>query len=96
MALSQLLLAADKRRALWIEAGTALIASWAIEPTSTPSGQRALGVELDPELRYASRDGFAATIDYGLLLPGAAFDNPTAKLQAQPAQVVRARVAFVF
>jgi uncharacterized protein (TIGR04551 family) len=79
-----------------LEAGAALIASWAVEPTSTPSGARDLGVELDPELRYASRDGFAATLDYGVLLPGAAFDNPTAKLKAQPAQVVRARVVFAF
>ena len=79
-----------------LEAGAALIASWAVDATSTPSGSRALGVELDPELRYASRDGFAATIDYGLLLPGAAFDNPTAHLDAKPAQVIRARLAFAF
>jgi uncharacterized protein (TIGR04551 family) len=77
-----------------LEAGAALIASWAVEPTSTPSGQRALGIELDPELRYASRDGFAATLDYGVLFPGAAFDNTM--LKAQPAQVIRARLAFVF
>ncbi len=79
-----------------LEAGAALIASWAVDATSTPSGSRALGVELDPELRYASRDGFAATIDYGVLLPGAAFDNPVAHLDAKPAQVIRARLAFAF
>ena len=79
-----------------VEAGAALIASWAVEPTSTPSGQRALGVELDPELRYASRDGFAATIDYGVLFPGAGFDNPTAHLEARTAQVLRARLVFMF
>jgi uncharacterized protein (TIGR04551 family) len=79
-----------------LETGAALIASWAVEPTSTPGGQRPLGVELDPELRYATHDGFAATIDYGLLFPGAAFDNPTANLKAQPAQVLRARLAFLF
>ena len=56
--------------------------------------QRALGIELDPQLRYASRDGFAITLDYGLLLPGAGFDNTT--LQAKPAQAFRARVGFVF
>jgi uncharacterized protein (TIGR04551 family) len=77
-----------------LEVGAALIASWAVEASSTPSGQRALGIELDPQLRYASRDGFAATLDYGVLLPGAAFDSTT--LQARPAQVLRARVAFVF
>jgi uncharacterized protein (TIGR04551 family) len=77
-----------------VELGAALIASWAVEATSTPSGQRALGVELDPELRYASRDGFAATIDYGVLAPGAAFDNTM--LKAQPAQVLRVRAGFAF
>jgi uncharacterized protein (TIGR04551 family) len=79
-----------------LEAGAALIASWAVCPTSTPSGARALGVELDPELRYASRDGFALTLDYGVLFPGAAFDNPTAHLDAQTAQVIRARAVFAF
>ena len=53
-----------------LEAGAALIASWAVEATSTPSGKSALGIELDPELRYASRDGFALTLDYGVLVTG--------------------------
>jgi uncharacterized protein (TIGR04551 family) len=79
-----------------VEAGAALIASWAVEATSTPSGQRALGVELDPELRFVSRDGLALTLNYGLFLPGAAFDNPTANLSAKPAQVLRARLGFAF
>ncbi|MBV8761393.1 MAG: TIGR04551 family protein [Deltaproteobacteria bacterium] len=77
-----------------LEAGAALIASWAVEAASTPSGQKALGIELDPELRYASRDGFAATIDYGVLFPGAGFNNTM--LEAKPAQVLRARLAFAF
>jgi len=77
-----------------LEAIAALIASWAVEAASTPSGERALGIELDPELRYASKDGFALTLAYGLLLPGAAFDNTN--LEARPAQVFRARMAFVF
>ncbi len=79
-----------------LEAIGALIASWAVEPTSTPSGARALGIELDPELRYKSRDGFVAALAYGLLLPGAAFDNPTSSLQAKTAHAVRARVGFNF
>ncbi len=77
-----------------LEAGLAAIASWAVEPTSTPSGQRMLGIELDPELRYASRDGFAATLDYGVLFPGGAFDNTN--LKARPAQAIRARAVFAF
>jgi uncharacterized protein (TIGR04551 family) len=77
-----------------IEALAALIASWAVEPTSTPSGERALGVELDPELRFASTDGFVANVAYGLLLPGAAFDSTN--LSAKPAQALRVRVGFIF
>ncbi|MCX5743110.1 MAG: alpha/beta fold hydrolase [Proteobacteria bacterium] len=77
-----------------LEAGAALIASWAVEATSTPSGQRALGVELDPQVRYASADGFAITLDYGVLFPGAGFDNTN--LAAKPAQTVRFRLGFQF
>ncbi|HVK84162.1 MAG TPA: alpha/beta fold hydrolase [Kofleriaceae bacterium] len=83
-----------------LEASAALIASWAVEPTSTPSGARDLGIELDPELRYTSRDGFAGALTYGVLLPGAAFDNPDAltptTLEAKAAHVLRARLWFVF
>ena len=77
-----------------LEVIAALIASWAVKATSTPSGERALGVELDPELRYTHKDGFAISLAYGVLLPGAAFDNST--LEAKTAQVVRGRIWFVF
>jgi uncharacterized protein (TIGR04551 family) len=77
-----------------IEASAALIASWAVEKTSTPSGESALGIEIDPELRYATREGFAAAITPAIFLPGAAFDNTT--LEAKPAYAVRARLWFVF
>ncbi len=77
-----------------LEAIAALIASWAVEPTSTPSGARALGIELDPELRYASRDGFVINLAYGLLVPGAAFDGTT--LPARPAHAMRLRVGYLF
>ena len=77
-----------------IEAGAALIASWAVEPTSTPSGQRTLGVEFDPELRYASRDGFAATSTTAFLFPAPRSTTPC--LEAKPAQVIRARIGFAF
>jgi hypothetical protein len=70
-----------------------VIASWAVQAASTPSGDRALGLEIDPELRYASRDGFAATVDYGVLLPGAGFDGT---LAARAAQVLRVRLGFQF
>lgn len=77
-----------------LELMAALIASWAVEATSTPSGERALGVELDPELRYAHKDGFAISLAYGVLLPGAAFDSST--LEAKAAQVLRGRIWFAF
>jgi hypothetical protein len=77
-----------------LELIAAVIASWTIEPTSTPSGEQALGIELDPELRYASRDGFAINFAYGLLLPGAGFDGST--LAAKPAHAMRLRMGFAF
>jgi len=72
----------------------ALIASWAVQPTSTPSGASALGIEIDPEVRYATRDGFLANFAYGLLLPGAGFDGTN--LSAKPAQAFRLRMGFAF
>lgn len=75
---------------------TAAIASWAMEPASTPSGSRALGVEIDPSLRYETRDGFVASLDYALLLPLAAFDNPAMGLDARTAQLVRLHLRFPF
>ena len=77
-----------------LEAIGALIASWAVQPSSTPSGERALGIEFDPELRYAHHDGFAINFAYGLLLPGAAFDGST--LPAKPAHAMRLRMGFAF
>ena len=77
-----------------LEASAALIASWAVEKTSTPGGESGLGVEIDPELRYATREGFAAAITPAIFLPGPAFDNTM--LEAKPAYAVRARLWFVF
>ncbi len=75
---------------------TAAIASWSVEAASTPSGSRALGVELDPSLRYETSDGFVASFDYALLLPLAAFDNPEAGLDASAAQLLRLHLRFPF
>lgn len=75
------------------EAELALIASWAMSPSSTPTGERGLGVELDPSLAYRSA-AFRVALDYALFLPGPAFDNPGAGLDAQPAQLVRLRLGF--
>ena len=73
-----------KRGALTME--LAAVLSFAMEPTSTPSGERGLGVEIDPTIRYEN-GAFRAQAYYALLLPGAAFDNPAAGLTARPAQV---------
>jgi uncharacterized protein (TIGR04551 family) len=69
---------------------TALIASWAIEAASTPTGQRGLGFELDPGISFVTRDGFRAALEYALFLPGAAFDP------ASTAQLIRLRLGYVF
>lgn len=79
-----------------VRLGVAAIVSFAVEPTSTPSGKRPLGVELDPTLSYESRDGFAAALEYGVLFPLSGFDNPAAKLNARPAQLVRVRLVYAF
>jgi len=75
-----------------IGASVAAIASWAIEPTSTPSGQRRLGLELDSDLAYRTRDGFVARIAHAVLLPGPAFDGPM--LPARPAQTIELLVGY--
>jgi len=77
-----------------LEASAAFIASWAVEASSTPSGDKGLGFEIDPELRYVSRDGFAAAITPAVFLPGPAFDSTT--LEAKPAYAIRARLWFGF
>jgi uncharacterized protein (TIGR04551 family) len=74
----------------------AAIASWAVEANSTPSGNRFLGVELDPTLRFESRDGFVGSLEYGLFLPGSAFDNAIATFAAEPAQLLRLRLEYLF
>jgi uncharacterized protein (TIGR04551 family) len=77
-----------------LEVLAAAIASWAVAPESTPSGARFLGVEVDPSLRYVSRDGFTATLDYAVFFPGAAFDGAT--LSAEAAQAIRLRLGYWF
>jgi uncharacterized protein (TIGR04551 family) len=79
-----------------LDAELAVIASWAASAASTPSGARPLGIEIDPGLTYRTRDGFRAALEYAVLLPGAAFDNPDAGLSAAPAQLWRLRLGYVF
>lgn len=74
----------------------AVVASWAMEATSTPGQATALGVEIDPSLSYVSEDGFRLDLDYAVLFPGAGFDNPEAGLAAKAAQLMRVRLGYRF
>jgi uncharacterized protein (TIGR04551 family) len=77
-------------------ASVAVVGSWAVEPTSTPSGKRALGVELDSTLTYRTPDGFLATLAHGVFVPGAAFDNPTMHMPARTAQSIELLAGYLF
>lgn len=74
----------------------ALIASWALEPTSTPGQSSPLGVEVDPSIAYVSDDGFRLDIDYAMLVPLSGLDNPALGLSARPAQLWRFRLGYHF
>lgn len=79
-----------------LEARLEAIASFAAEPSSTPSGERNLGLEVDPTLAYIHDAGFVASLEYAAFFPGAAFDNPGAGLDAAPAQLLRLRLGMHF
>lgn len=72
------------------------VASFAMQPTSTPSGDRPLGIELDPALTYESREGFIAALEYAVLLPLSGLDNPMLGLNATPAQLLRLRLQMLY
>ena len=44
--------------------------------------------------RHATTPSFRVALDYAVLAPGAAFDNPTTGATARAAQVVRLRLGF--
>jgi hypothetical protein len=77
-----------------LQASVAGIASWAVFPENAPGGKAPLGVEIDPTLAYASRDGFGVAFEYGVLFPMAGLDNPQQNLKAFPAQLARVRVMY--
>jgi uncharacterized protein (TIGR04551 family) len=77
-----------------LQASVAGIASWAVYPENAPGGKAPLGVEIDPTLAYASRDGFGVAFEYGVLFPLAGLDNPQQNLKAFPAQLARVRVMY--
>ncbi|HVY47501.1 MAG TPA: hypothetical protein VHB21_16545, partial [Minicystis sp.] len=72
------------------------VISFAAEPTSTPSGKRPLGVEIDPTITYRADFGFEAALEQATLIPLAGFDNPALGLTAKPAQLWRLRLTYGF
>ena len=74
----------------------AAVAAWAVEAQSTPGGTRPLGVEIDPTIRYESRDGFIAALQGAWLLPLSGLDNPAAGLQAKSAWLARLTLQYTF
>lgn len=79
-----------------LTASLAGVASWAVEATSTPSGARGLGVELDPGLTYETDFGLHVAFEPALLVPLAGLDNPQLGMQARPAQLYRLRMQYTF
>lgn len=74
----------------------AAVASTALYATSTPSGSRPLGFEVDPTISYRSRDGFGIVLGAGVLVPFSGLDNPARNLPARLAGVVQLRMHYVF
>jgi uncharacterized protein (TIGR04551 family) len=79
-------------RDMWI--GGAVIASAAMEPDSTPSGQRPLGVELDLTASYTMQLGFDVLLTYGILFPLSGFENVRLDLSPEPAQALHVILAY--
>lgn len=77
-----------------LTASLAGVASWAVYPESTPGGQQALGIELDPTLVYESVDGFQVALEHAVLFPLAGLDNGLQNISAQPAQLLRLRLSL--
>lgn len=72
------------------------VASWALYAESTPGNARGLGVEVDPSIRYHTRDGWDVSLEYAILFPLEGLDNAAEKLDARVAQSARMRFAVSF
>lgn len=77
---------------LWLKAD--LISSLAMEASSTPSGDRGLGVELDFTARYELQAGFVASLAYGVLFPLPGLRNVRLDLDPEPAHTLHLLLAF--
>lgn len=84
-----------RARSSELSATTAVVASTAVEPRSTPSGKAPLGVEVDPSVIFETRS-FLAALDYAVLFPLAGFENVASNLTPKPAQLVRLRLNYLF
>jgi uncharacterized protein (TIGR04551 family) len=73
-------------------------ATWmrAVYASSTPNNDPALGLELHAALTWDSKDGFNVMAEYAVLFPLAGLDNTAQHLTAQPAQLARLRLAWIF
>jgi uncharacterized protein (TIGR04551 family) len=72
------------------------VGSMALYAESAPGRSNLLGVELDPTLRYRSRDGFELLLGYGVLFPLAGLASVENNLSAAPGQTLRAMTRFAF
>ncbi len=72
-----------------------LITSLAMEPASTPSGERPLGVELDLSLSYRMELGFLLRADYAVLFPLSGLRNTRLDLDPEPAHVFHVILAYL-
>jgi uncharacterized protein (TIGR04551 family) len=74
------------------------IYSRAMEAASTPGGDASLGLETDLAVRYRSHDRFVLALEYGVLFPGAGFDNvaPAHAATATTAQRLHGTLGVLF
>jgi len=79
-----------------LTASMAVIASWAVKVSSTPGGQRFMGIEIDPSLTYETRDGFRVALEHAIFFPGNAFNRRSDNRAVRTAQLVRLRLGYFF
>jgi uncharacterized protein (TIGR04551 family) len=74
---------------------SALISSTALEGTSTPSGEQALGLELDLAASYQIEKAFYVSMSYGVLFPFGGLRNTRLGLKPEPAQLFHVILAYL-
>ena len=79
-----------------LELALAAVSSFAFRPESAPGGERPLGLEIDPTIRYTSDVGFEAALEQATLVPFSGLDNRALGLRARVAQLWRLRLTHGF